>query len=426
MAQTTTRRTEEVPGSRTTTEGSRRTRQTPITREQARQSEHETISREEAESRGIDTSILDEDRPFSERATGITGPGGGTTMAGTGQDVVSTEEQRARDQLAGEEEDKARADDLATSVQGDIDDIKESIDDALAAGDEERARFLTELRDTKEEVQGIPTEITNEFERLRAEFGAEADASFDRIDTQREEALADAEQGRSAAMQAAVQGIQGNVNTQVAQIMANPNLTQAQKQSMVAQTRLAGASSLAPAIGANILAFNQLSADIATKFGTITGNLESTIISAKGELVGLQGTAFSNAQIAVGQISAQLLDIDASASASYATSQSQLLATRSHAVMTGNDTLLRVLPEQSTPYLDLTGAAVAAYTIGSDIIKTNLSMALQESSWEATLAMVKSQIGNPISNLIEGLVGGFAMGGPTGAVFGGLGGLLGS
>jgi hypothetical protein len=227
-------------------------------------------------------------------------------------------------------------------------------------------------------------------------------------------------------MQAAVQGIQGNVNTQVAQIMANPNLTQSQKQSMVAQTRLAGASSIAPAIGQTILGFNQLSADIATKFGAITGQIESTVIGAKAELTGLQGQAFSNAQIAVGQISSQLLDIDASASASYATSQSQLLATRSHATMTGNDILLNTLPEQSTPYLDLTGASVAAYTIGSDIMKSQFAMALQEFGMDVTIAMLRSQQGNPVTNILEGIVGGFAAGGPVGAIFGGLGGLAGS
>ncbi|MEE9592304.1 MAG: hypothetical protein V3W28_01840, partial [Thermoplasmata archaeon] len=261
--------------------------------------------------------------------TGITIPGEEDTVAGTGQQVVTRETERAEAQLAAQREDEALADTLAGEVRRDIGETTAGIDTAIEDAQADRQRLQADLATTQERIQGIPEEVTREFDRLRDQFGQAADASFDRIDAQRGQALGRADEGRSAAMQAAVQGIQGNVNTQVAQIMANPNLTRSQKQSMVSQVKLTGASSLAPTIGKTVLAFNQLSADIATKFGAITGQIESTVLGAKAQLTGLQGQAFSQAQVAVGQISSQLLEIDANAGASFANSQSQLLATRS-------------------------------------------------------------------------------------------------
>lgn len=363
---------------------------------------------------------------YAESPTGITGPKGGDTVVGAGQGLIETEEQRARGEYQAQREDEQTADVFAGRVRQDIQETTGRIDEASARVEEDRERFQEHLTTTQEQIQEIPTEITNEFNRLRDQFGDAADASFDRIDSQREEALTNAEQGRSAAMQAAVQGIQGTVNSQVAAIMANPELTDSQKQNMVAQVRLSGASSIAPAIGQTVLAFNQLSAQVATHFGSITGQLESTILTGETQLIGLQGQAFAQAQTAVGQMSTQLLEIDASASASFANSQSQLLATRSHATMTGNDILLRTLPEQSTPYLDLTGAATAAYEISSDIIKSQFAMDLQSYGMDLQIAMMRSMQGNPVSNLIQGALSGFASGGAVGAVMGAAGGFLGS
>ena len=379
---------------------------------------------------------------LGEGGTGIEGPtadpnkddtpggkddgGDGQTVQELGQGVVTTEEERARDQLAAQQEDQARADELAEGVREDVDETTGAIDETRADLREDQERFQEDLEVQREQVQEIPTEVTNEFNRLRDEFGDAADASFDRIDTQREAALGNVDQGRSAAMQAAVQGIQGNVNGQVAKIQSNPNLTDAQKTSMIAQVRLSGASSMAPAIGQTVLQFNQLSADVATKFGSITGQLESTVLQGEAQLAGLQGQAFTQAQIAVGNMTNQLLEIDANASASFANAQSQLLATRSHATMTGNDILLRTLPEQSTPYLDLTGAATAGYEIGRDIMMTQWEMDAQSFGMDLQIAMLRSMQGNPVSNMIEGFLGGFQSGGMFGGFLGGVGGVLGS
>lgn len=360
---------------------------------------------------------------LAEDPTGISGPGaeGVQTTQELGQGVVTSEEERAQAELEAQQEDQVRANQLAENVRGDIDETTGLIDAAGNRLQESEQRFQENMEGAAEQIRTIPTEVTNEFNRLRDEFGDQADVSFDRIDSQRTEALGNAEQGRSAAMQAAVQGIQGNVNNQVAQIMSNPNLTDAQKQGMVSQVRLAGASSMAPAIGATVLQFNQLSASIATKFGAITGQLEGIVLQGSAQLIGLQGQAFTQAQIAVGQMTNQLLEIDANASVGFANSQSQLLATRSHATMTGNDILLRTLPEQSTPYIDLTGAATISYEIGRNLMMSQWEVDAQSFGMDLQIAMLRSMQGSPVSNMIDSFLSGFQSGGLVGGIFGAIG-----
>jgi hypothetical protein len=368
---------------------------------------------------------------LQEDPTGVSGPGdtteGGQSAAELGQGIVDTETQRAEDQFASETEQAERFQELGEDVKADTEETVGAIDETREGLQSDQERFQESLEGANEQIQNIPTEVTNEFERLRDEFGEAADASFDRIDSQRTEALADVQQGRAAAMQAAVQGIQGNVNNQVAQIQANPNLTDSQKQSMIAQVRLQGASSIAPAIGQTVLQFNQLSADVATKFGAITGQLEGIGLQGEAQLAGLQGQAFAQAQIAVGQMTNQLLEIDANASVGFANAQSQLLATRSHATMTGNDILLRTTAEMGTPVLDLTGASTAAYEIGRDIMDSQWERDAQSFGMDLQIAMIRSMQGSPLSNMLQGFLGGFAkFGNISGALLGGIGGFSGA
>ena len=355
-----------------------------------------------------------------EDPTGIAGPGetDPQTIAELGQGVVTSIEEGERDRQAAQLEDQARGNILAGEVREDIGETTGRIDTAADQVAADQVRFQASMEGAADQIEKIPEEVTKEFDRLNERFGDAADVSFDRIGGQRAEALGNVDQGRSEAMQAAVQGIQGNVNTQTAQIMANPNLTASQKQSMVAQVKLAGASSIAPAIGQTVLAFNQLSADVATKFGAITGQLESTVLTGEAELAGLQGQAFTEAQVQVGKMTNQLLEIDANASASFANSQSQLLATRTHATMTGNQILLNTLPEQSTPWLDITGSAIAAYEIGRDVVTTQREWEMGSFGMEMTIASLRAEQGNPVANIVESIIGGYVKGGPAGAAFG--------
>ena len=349
--------------------------------------------------------------------TGISSPGQGTfddqgnpigqTQTELGQAVPDALVDSARNQLISDRAIREEAGALQTDITTSRDETTALIDDERTDLQASEERFQADLQTQKEVVQQIPGQVTSEFERLRAEFGSEAEASFDRIESRSDDALGDVMKGRAAAMEAAVQGTQGTVNSQIAQIQANPNLTAGQKASMIAQTKLQGAASLGATIGETQLAFNKLSADVSLGFANIIGNLEGVVIGAKGQLTGLQGTAFTNAQIAVGQMTNQLLEIDANATAAFASSQSQLLGMRSQAQMAGNDLLMQLLPEMGVPFLDLTNAAVAAWQVGSELTAIQLQRDFAEYGMEVNLAYIRELQGTPMGNAAEAALGAF-------------------
>lgn len=345
--------------------------------------------------------------------TGIVLPGEEEARTPTelGQRAVEEEFATEEARFAAAQENQQRAEGVAGDIQASTEattaDIEETRED-LAARQED---FDARLAEQSETLQDIPNQITSEFERLREEFGAEADASFDRLDVQREAALAGVMQGRSQAMEAAVQGVQGNVNNQIAQIQANTSLTASQKQSMISQVRLQGATAMGPIIGASVLAFNQLAADVATKFGSITGQLEGIGLQVKGQLIGMQGEAFASAQIEVGRMTNQLLDIQASSDAAYANSQGQLLAIRSSAEMAGNGLMVELLPAMATPYLDLTGATNAAASTAMTLMMDQYTLEQGTYAMELNVASLRENQGTFLSRLIEGFFSGFAVAG---------------
>ena len=361
----------------------------------------------QAKQEEFDETFTVPDVPDSTSQTGIQVPGGeavegGATTRELGQNVPDTMREDEDRRVAAAEKDVAQADELAEDVRADADETIGKIDEQTMSLEEDATRIQESIANQAEALQEIPGEVKAEFEDLRQQLSVEREASFERTDTQRGEALSQVMQGRSSAMQAAVQGIQGNINNQVASIQSNPNLTDSQKAGMIAQIKMSGAGAIAPAIGQTVLGFNQLAADVATKFGAITGQLEGVGLQASAGLMGEQGAAYAQAQVAVGEMANQLIDIDASSSASFAQSQSQLLATRANAQMTSNDILLRTLPLQNTPFPSYTDSAVAGFEIAFGLQDKDTIRQLQVSSVEMTAWMFKEQIGDPVSNFFKG------------------------
>jgi hypothetical protein len=339
------------------------------------------------------------------------------TLRPPGEEAIQAEEDRAAGQLAAEEADKAKADTLAEEVAASRDETTGMIDEQMGSVEEDQARLQENLGAAKEELEEIPEAITSEFEKVRGEFDAQASGAFDRIDAQREGAMADVMEGQGMAAQAAIQGIQGNINNQVAQIQANPNLTAGQKANMIAQTKLAGASSIAPAIGANQLAFNTLASTTATNFANITGNIQAQVLSSQGQLAGMQGEAYGRAKVAVGEMTNRLLEIDATSSAAFANSQANLLGMRSQAELSGNQLLANILPMQGEPWADFTQAANMRFELENGIMDKAFSMMLQSTGMEATIAMIQSMEGSPLKNMLQGALQGM-QGGPAGMAMG--------
>lgn len=296
----------------------------------------------------------------------------------SGTALVEGQREAEEAEFAAAEKDQARYTEEGERVQAEKGAFVEDVEDVRTAlrGDEIAVRQAIATQQGK--LEQIPGAVRSEFDSLRAEFDVSATQALGRGEKQRVEALAGVYEGQGAALQSAVQGIQGNINTQVSQIQSNPNLTSAQKQSMISQVQMQGASALAPAVGETILAFNELSAATAVSFGEIAGNLEGTILGVKGELAGAAGTAFANAQVAVGELTNQLVEVQANATIEFAATQNQLLATRNIAENSANDIMTQLLPGMSTPYLDITGSLSTQYALDVDILTRGFQMELQE------------------------------------------------
>ncbi|KKN39471.1 hypothetical protein LCGC14_0743000 [marine sediment metagenome] len=359
--------------------------------------------------------------------TAITLPGDdqASTVGELGQAAVDAEFAAVEDENKAALENQARAEGQAGDIRTSRDETTADIDAVREDLDTRQEDFDASIVTQMEDLKNLPAAAITEFERLRGEFDLIADASFERTDANRREALAGVMQGRSQAMEAAVQGVQGNVNNQIAQIQSNTNLTDSQKQSMISQVQLAGATSMGPIIGTSVLAFNQLAADVAVSFGEIVGNLEGVGLQVKGQLMGMQGDAFANAQVEVGRMTNQLLDIQAGADAAFANSQGQLLAIRSQAELGNNTLLAELLPALETPYLDFTAATANAAATALTIMMDNFNLKLGEFSIRMDIAALREQRGTPGWRIIQGIMEGLSVGGRAGAFLGGVGAVAG-
>ncbi len=353
---------------------------------------------------------------ITDTDTGVVGAGGATTEAGQAQEFLDASKLDAEADFQAKLGAQANAEDFAAGVSGQVSDTGERIegiqDDLSTRQDDLDARLSTALDD----VAKIPEEILTQFEKLHERFGTVAAAALTDIDSKAETAMNSVMEGRSSVMQAAVQGIQGNVNSAIAQIQSDPNLTQSQKTSMIAQTKLAGASALAPAIGANILAFNQLQANVAMTFGGLTAGLQTQIISEEGAFGRAEGQAFADATVASQQITSTLLGIQGTADAAFANSQATLEGVRSQAEMSGNQLLLDNMPNLTDPVLNTVDTAAATMIIGTDLVTREYERVMMGVQQQITMMLVKDQIGTPGSRIAEGfwagleqfgLVGGF-------------------
>lgn len=337
------------------------------------------------------------------------------TLRQPGEGLISAVQSADEAQLAAEQEDRIRAGRLASDIGQDVHgDINRMDTQRIRLGGDADA-VSAQIADQQARLQEIPGAVRTEFENVRSEFDAMSTAALGRVDVQREEAMAGVMRGQTAAMQAAVSGIQGNINSQVAQINSNPNLSDAQKQSMTAQVKMQGAMSLAPAVGQTVLGFNQLAANTATSFGQISASVQNSITAQQGQLAQAQAGAFGQAQVQVGQMTNQLIELDANSQLGFAQAQNQLLGMRNMAHNSGNDLLLRLLPERDTPYADFTNSAATRLQFENDIMTKDFSMRLQEAGMDIQIAMLQQMQGTPMSNMLQGAMQGFAQ---TGNIFG--------
>lgn len=340
--------------------------------------------------------------PTSTTPTGLTGPNGEplstVDLAGGVVDATRSQADATFQSELGAQE---NAQGLDTTIREGTAETVSLADEALTTSGVDKANTDAAIATALDTVSNLAAEATSEFDRLRTEFGGVVSGALADVDAKADAALANVMDGRSAAMQAAVQGIHGNINTAIAKIQSDPNLTNAQKQSMIAQTRLQGASALAPAIGANILEFNKLAASVATSFGGFTAQLQGIAVGEFGALGREEGRAFADATVASQQITSTLLGIKATSDAAFANATSTLLATRSAAQNTGNELLLNNMPNLNDPVLNEIDPAATSMILGTDILRMDRDAMLTDFSMQVTGALIREQIGTPADKLWE-------------------------
>jgi hypothetical protein len=316
-------------------------------------------------------------------------------------ELVRATETQVEAEKRGAEADQARADFLAERVgqQGAV--LSGNIEQVRGGLAERDAELQEGIESQRDQLGALPGNVREEFEGLRSDFREQVSSSLGRMGGFRQEALADVYKGQSLAMDSAVQGIQGNINTQMSQIRGNPNLSEAQKQQMMSQVKLGGAMAMGPAIGATQLQFNQLAADTATKFGSIIGSVETAGITGEAGLAGAQGQAFTQASIAAGQLGNQLLDIEKSANEGYAAAQSQLLGLRSQAENTGNRMLLDLLPHRETPVMNYVAPAQVDLQSMKELLQLDFSNRLGVGALEVQGMAADALAGNPFMNALQ-------------------------
>ena len=249
--------------------------------------------------------------------------------------------------------DKAEFDRISASIEAGVDQTVQDADAQQARMLGTEADVMARLRGADEAIQAIPGKVSSEFEKLTQEFGTLGQEALGRLDSKEQTAIGEIQAGKNEALSAAVNGIQGNINQAIAQIQSDPNLTTAQKASMIARTRMSGAMAVAPVVGAHVLQFNTLTANTRANFAQAGAQVQNAILGGQAQLLGGRGAAFAQAQVAVGQMTNQLLETEANSAVNFANAQTQLLGARQMAINSGNQLMLQGLAEFRTPTLNL-------------------------------------------------------------------------
>lgn len=340
----------------------------------------------------------------------------------------------ADQQVQSENAQKDYAMGIDQSVQDTQDRVGQNIEGLQGEARGMHDQFTTERQALSETVAGLPAEIERKFDANIDEFQQRITSSQGIIDQKESAALSQVMVGKSQAMAAAVQGTQGQVNSQIAQINANPSLTDSQKAQMTAQVRMQGAASIGPQVGATVLQFNELAANTAVAFGNMTTQIQGTGLQGMASLYEAEAKSFAETNIAAAQLGAQLLQTQSNADNNYITAQSNLEATRANIDMMGDQLRASLIPEMGVPYPQYSNAMMTGLQMDFDLAKQEFQgimgqYGFQMAAWQAqqqakggffqSLAAIGSTMGGPMGQGLMGLGmlgGGMAAGNASGTM----------
>jgi len=294
------------------------------------------------------------------------------------QEAVEAVRQAEAGEYQQQRDIQAAAERIGERVETQVGEAGAEIEDIKADLDARQEELDRSVHAAQVGLDLLPQNVRHAFVDSRYYMERVLNQSRSEVEGAREAALADVYTGQAQAMQAAVQETQGNVNAQIAEINANPNLTQAQKQQMTAQVRMQGSMQLGATVGATQLQFNTLAAYTSTAFGQILGNVETAGIAQRGALAVGGAQAEAQAFGMASQLGAELTNIQATADQAYAAAQSQLTGLRAQIEMTGNQFAMELAPAQATPFINHTDSALFDLQSFVDLLKSDAIISLQE------------------------------------------------
>lgn len=281
---------------------------------------------------------LGDSRPGPTDFTKVTQPHRDTLMR-VGLEDIGRQEQAQEQNIAQAQGLSADMNNRFVRGQGRL----EGLDEDIQSSTQDTLRGFNKVAGQAADLPGATRQQVYESE---ARFGRMLDERLGTITERADQALGDVMKGHEWAMQSAVQGIQGNVNNQVAQINADPNLSPTQRQQMISQVRMQGSMQLAPAVGQTILAFNTLQAQTATQ-------LTNTIASAQTAAMGLQGqmatagmTQITGAQTASAQLGTEIQKMMGDTRQSSMAMRSTVEGLRQQAINSNDQNQLALLPHR--------------------------------------------------------------------------------
>lgn len=222
------------------------------------------------------------------------------------------------------------------------------------------------IDESRVQVEQLPQQVQTAVDSAISDFKGYTGEAISANVARAEEITSQVMQGQSMAMASAVQGVQGNINNQIAQINSNPDIPAAQKQQMINQVRIGGSMQMGPIIGANILAFNQLKAETATNLNSQITSTVNQAVASMGALEQTGMTQMGGAFQASAQLGSALTQMEVNSRHTMNAERLQLNSERDKNEWTNNQLQLALLPERDDP--------VAFY---SDVMMDDLSLTME-------------------------------------------------
>jgi hypothetical protein len=232
------------------------------------------------------------------------------------------------------------------------------------------------IQDTRAAFENMPQEVQQAFADQQALLDRGLQEGRTGIEEQKNEALANVMENQSMVMDSAVAGIHGATQQQIADIDAQVQqgtLSPSQAEAMKTTIRMGSSMQLSAAVGQTAHLFTETQAEVATAFGNMFTQFESTAQQVQGAFGAEAAGAFGQAMQASAQFNVELTNLEAQATAQRDTIISQNAATRATFQNLNDTHNMAMLDYTQDTYVMTTPVAInnllAQQELAGDVIK---------------------------------------------------------